>query len=152
MQCNMCGTETRLLKAEIEGCEMNVCSKCARFGKIISRKPIVEQKKVKYAKMERAPKMEIIVANFSTIIKRKRERIGLKQAELAKKLAERESLVHKLETGNFVPGVKLARKIEKILRVKLIEEYKEEIGQDKPQVNKGSSFTLGDFVVKRRNK
>ena len=32
MQCDMCGSEKNLVRAEIEGSEMVVCEECARFG------------------------------------------------------------------------------------------------------------------------
>ncbi len=150
MQCEMCGSNAgRLLKADIEGSVMNVCSSCARFGKLIKAPPVYEKRIERKREPDKKP-VEIIVANFSSLIKNKRERLGLKQEQLAKKLAERESIIQKLETGQFVPGVELARKIEKILRLRLIEEYKADMAEQ-PKAMKGSAMTLGDFVVKRRN-
>ncbi|MCP3931924.1 MAG: helix-turn-helix domain-containing protein, partial [Bacteroidetes bacterium] len=41
--------------------------------------------------------------------------MGLKQEQLAKMLSEKESLIQKMETGNFSPPIGMARKIGKIL-------------------------------------
>ena len=37
MQCDMCGKLAPLAVAEIEGIELNVCSNCSGFGKVIRR-------------------------------------------------------------------------------------------------------------------
>ena len=39
----MCGTETQLFKAEVEGAVMKVCSNCGKFGKILSRVKTAEE-------------------------------------------------------------------------------------------------------------
>jgi len=47
MQCDMCGSEERLFKTNIEGTILNVCKSCAKFGKIISEIKPVENIKPK---------------------------------------------------------------------------------------------------------
>lgn len=64
----------------------------------------------------------VIREGFSSIIKRTREKLGLTQEELGRKLGEKTSLISKLETGKLKPSIPLARKIEHILKVKIIEE------------------------------
>ena len=52
INCDMCGRDTQLFKADIEGTILNVCGNCSRFGKIIEtlrreRTEIFKKKEVK---------------------------------------------------------------------------------------------------------
>lgn len=154
----MCGKDMPLFKTEIEGTAMNVCSSCSRFGKVLQtvtvESPREKKKKEKKktsairAKKEEPEVMEIIVDNFAELTRKKREQLGLKQEEMAKLLAEKESLLHKIETGVFEPSVPLARKLEKLLHIILVEEHTEEHTQ--PQKTKSETLTLGDMVKIRK--
>ena len=93
---------------------------------------------------ESEEKIEILVENFAQIIKLKRESRGLSQRDFANKINEKESVIHKIETGNYEPVLPLARKLEKFLGVKLVEEYIED--SQKFKENKEQGFTLGDFI------
>lgn len=154
MQCDMCGSEERLFKTNIEGTILNVCRECSKFGKIISEiKPVEKVKPKKVEKIEIEPEKEIIpmvVSDFAEKIRTKREKLGLKQEDFAKKIAEKESIVHKLETGEFKPSLELAEKLEKILNIKLIEEYEEEHkAQTKTDIG---ITTIGDLIKIRKRK
>ena len=131
MQCDLCGATKNLVRAKIEGTELIVCQECAKFGTVLG--PIkTKQEKAKKRKKEKQtikPSTEeeilIINPNYPTIIKKAREKLGLKQSEFAKLIREKESVVHKLETGELEPSIKLAKKLEHILKIKLIEQYHE---------------------------
>jgi len=144
----MCGKETRLFKAEIEGSMLNVCEACSRHGKVISTiKEPVKGKKEEKSKAEAPTGPELIlsvVPDYNEIIKSKREQLGLNQEDFAKKLNEKVSIIHKIETGHFKPGLESARKLEKILRIKLIEQI--ELKEEKKEKIKSDSFTIGDFI------
>ena len=145
----MCGKETRLFKTDVEGTILNVCDGCSKFGKIISILKQKEQKKdVKKEVVLEKPKEEefvmAIVPDYGTIIKNKREHLGITQEDFAKKINEKISLVHKIETNQFEPSVGLARKIEKFLSVKLIEQ--EEVRPGTALKTKSDSLTIGDFI------
>ena len=147
MNCDMCGKESKLMVALVEGTEMNVCSQCAKFGKIIRRvkEPVIEKKNA--AVKEEEPEEEaiqVIVNDYAKIIKDKREQRGMKQEDFAKKINEKESLIHNIESRRFKPGIKLAEKIEKFLGIKLIEEYKEEHIVKKTEPGEG--MTIGDMI------
>ena len=43
-------------------------------------------------------------ADFPGLIRDKREKLGLKQEEFAKYLAVKESVIHKIESGSYVPS------------------------------------------------
>lgn len=149
MNCDMCGNEAELFRASIEGAFINACSKCAKFGKIIGK---VSQEHLVQKKAADVPERKdilVITPNFSKLIKQGREKLNLKQEELAKSISEKVSLIHKLETGAVAPRILLAKKLESFLKIKLIEEFHEE----KEQLRKGKTadLTLGDFVkVKKK--
>lgn len=155
----MCGSENRLFKAEIESTVLNVCEYCARFGKVVAKvsdKRLLEklEKKKADAKQEKASLIskdemfECLSEDFHEIIRRKRDQLGLKQEDFAKKINEKVSLVHNIETGNFEPNLELARKIERFLGVKIIEERINDA--DNIQKPSTDSFTLGDFIKVRK--
>jgi len=148
MQCDICGSEEILYKTNIEGTILNVCKSCSRFGEVISAVK-VESKKEKGKKIKEVEKepekeiIEIVVSDFADRIRKKREKLGLKQEDFAKKINEKESIVHKLETGEFKPSLDLARKLERILGIILIEQYEEEGKITKTET---SELTVGDLI------
>ena len=142
--CEICGEETELVKAIVEGSLLEVCENCAKFGNIIVvNQPKKEEKSVKRLTTE---VINIITPEYYKLIKQAREKLGLKQAELALKINEKESLIHKLETGSLQPTLALARKLEKILKINLVELYQE----SKEVLNlKNEQLTIGDLVKLR---
>jgi len=91
---------------------------------------------------------ESIVANYSSLIKEKREALKLTQEDFAKHISEKLSLVHKIETGHIEPSIPLARKIEKFLKIRLVEELEEE--KAKVMDRKSESLTIGDLLKIKR--
>lgn len=149
MNCDMCGKEAEMYKSVIEGTELTVCINCSKYGKLIGKATPAEAFREKIPVLERQPEMaETVASNFGELLKRKREGLGLKQKEFAKKIAEKESTLHKLETGTIKPTLERARKLEKMLGLKLVEELKEEPVEQKKD---SSVMTLGDVVkIKKR--
>jgi len=68
------------------------------------------------------------------------------QKEFAKKISEKESTVHQIESGNSEPTIALAKKLQKFLKIRLIESYEESNQSVKQENTEG--FTLGDFIKK----
>jgi putative transcription factor len=154
MACDICGSEERLFKTNIEGTILNVCRECSKFGKVISEiKPAekIRPKKITMSKPEPGPEViQIVAEDFAEKIRSKREKLGLKQEDFAKMISEKESVIHKLETGEFQPSLELARKLEKILNIKLIEEYEEE--HKAAAKTSAETPTIGDLIKIRRRK
>ncbi|MCK5025907.1 MAG: TIGR00270 family protein [Nanoarchaeota archaeon] len=153
--CEMCGKESELFITDIESTRMNVCSGCAGFGKKIRRiepeikthKQQKQQQKVEAAQKE--PEIiQMIVLDYPQIIKRKREQMGMKQKEFARFISEKESLLHSMEVGKFKPSLKQALKLEKMLKINLIEDV-EETKPEFAKTDSGEGLTLGDFIKKR---
>lgn len=153
----MCGKDTDLFLTEIEGTELKVCDRCGKHGRVIRRvaqpkrvKPKAEGKAV--AKTEEPEIIESIVDDYGMLIKKKREKLGMTQEELAKRIAERESLIQKIENENVEPSIALARKLERFLKIKLVEEIEDKKIAFVKEKGKGDAFTLGDFVRVRKRK
>ena len=149
--CDMCGKEGAGAIALIEGVELTVCQNCARFGKITrtlhAEAPAVKLSAaypVRGTKIPEEDAQEEVVEEFSSRIRQRREQLNLTQKEFAKMLNERESVIHHLENGGQHPSIELARKLERILKVQLVEAVKE-TPQQKSR-NKIDSLTLGDFI------
>ena len=144
MGCDMCGRQEDIYRTVIEDVELSVCEKCAKFGKVLEPRSSPEKSYARGHPKQSAEKTEALAENFSQMIKSKRESLGMTQKEFAMKINEKESIVHKLETGEFEPPIQLARKLEKILRIKIVEEYEET--NEKPEKAKTAGFTIGDFI------
>ena len=82
---------------------------------------------------------------FAKKIKDSRNWMGLTQKEFAQKLSEKESVLNNIESGHMMPTIDLAKKIEKLCNIKLIEEYKEK--EDNVKLNfKDQALTIGDLL------
>ncbi len=139
----MCGSEGQMFKAEIEGSLLTVCKNCSRYGKILKEirpeKPPAKKKEIQKKEI-----LFVIVDDFAEIIKKKRESLSIKQEDFAKMINEKVSLLHNIETGRYKPSLNLARKLEKRLGIKLIEQHEETHKQSSSQKDEG--FTIGDFI------
>ncbi len=150
MACDMCGKITEQLNiAKVESVMMNVCKDCTKYGEFVRRiKPEQKIKKEKSKQIEIAPRNKIIFIineKYGQLIKNSRERLNLKQEDLAQKLNEKESLVQKIESGKKEPSLAMARKLEQFLRIKLVE--KQEIGKaDKGAIKTSGPLTIGDMI------
>jgi putative transcription factor len=154
--CEMCGNKQATQISVVEGSQMSVCEGCAKFGKTMKR--IFAEPKAKAKDAERpkqaaraeAP-VETVVSDFAERVRKSREKTGMTQEDFAKKVAEKPSIIHKLETGSFVPPIPLARKLEKILHITLVEEEdaEKDTGSAKTQ---GGALTIGDVIQLSRGK
>lgn len=152
MPCEMCGSDSDLFNTIVEGSTLKVCKECAKFGKVLKK---VEKHLPKKAfKAEQTPEqpeiIETVVDDFSSIIRKKREEMNLKQDDFAKKINEKSSLVYSLENGKTRPSIALARKLEKLLNIRLIEEIKD-TKIDLGKRDDSGELTIGDLIkVKKR--
>jgi len=148
MQCEMCGSQSNLFLARIEGTQMNVCKGCAQFGKVIRHRALPQARPARPV-IEEAP-LPVIVDDYSQRIRAAREKRNFTQEILAKKLHEKESIIQKMETGNFKPSVVLAKRLERFLGITLIEE---EVGATaKITSTEAEGLTLGDLIKQKLSK
>lgn len=140
--CDLCGRDAELFRVRVEGSLVNACERCGRFGKILGK---LNENKIEIKKKNVVEeKTEIIVEDYDKLIRRERERRGLKQEDLAKKLNEKESMIQKIENKQLMPSLELARKMEKFFGIKLVED----ISDDKFEIKHAESrrVTLGDVI------
>ncbi|MBW3004231.1 multiprotein bridging factor aMBF1 [Candidatus Woesearchaeota archaeon] len=149
MNCEMCGKQAELYTATIEGINLKVCERCAGHGKIIAKaKPKIIPRKIKRAAIQKPVETELVEAvleDFAKRIRDARTKAGMTQKEFAKKINEKESLLHKMETGSFIPSIPTAKKLEKVLKIKLTEQREEE-KVVMPKTGKGGAMTIGDIL------
>lgn len=162
MACDLCGKEGQLYQAKVEGSVMTLCEQCKAYGEVIRRIPGAKEKeaiakqqatrqeeRASYSSL--APKGEVLLLvrpDYGKVIKAARERTGIKQEDMAKRLKIKESQLHKYESGTHMPDLETARTLERELRIKLVQEHVE--SGDAPAAGRASGpLTLGDFIKKR---
>jgi putative transcription factor len=130
-ECEICGVE---LKGKVQyimigSSKLQVCKACARHGTVIVQdqkakttlggEPVQlnKAKRVLYEQMDLALEegMEID-EGYGRRIKEAREKAGLKQAELARRINEKESLLRKIENEEIIPSKEAWEKIERVLK------------------------------------
>ncbi len=145
MDCEMCGKKVpHLEKVRIEGAVLNVCDSCARLGTpaesirtrfstpsahgstepiVIPQKRIVVPPSRPSSKRRRRENVEDldVVPEYAELIKNARERLSMTQDELAAKLLEKKNVISSIERGDLLPEIKVARKLERLLNIKLLE-------------------------------
>ncbi len=147
--CDMCGKKTELMfRTLIEGVEISVCEQCSSFGKVLRQVKLEQQRpavKKQIAETKQEPELiDVIVEDYAELIRKAREKLNLKQEELALKINERESLIQNVERGKIKPSLNLARKFEKFLNIKLIETFED--SKTDVQKIKGEAMTVGDLI------
>lgn len=151
--CDMCGKAEQLVNALIEGVEMKVCRNCASFGKILQApRAFSPQNYFSRQKSQEPQIIEQIVEEYALKIKQAREKRKLNQEEFAKMLNEKESVLHNIEAGKQKPSMELAKKLEKVLGIILIETIKpDELTaekQDSPRPK--GPLTIGDMLLMKK--
>ncbi len=86
-----------------------------------------------------------IVDNYPELVRKGRERMGLSIRDLAQRVRESENVIKRIELGRLKPPLDLARRLEDVLKVKLIVRSIED------DINLATSpradeVTLGDIV------
>lgn len=154
MQCDLCGAEDRLVLAQIEGSKLRACQKCAAYGKVLGTVAVPAAAPKKAPKASAAPPpsaaretLLLVRPDAGQLIKGARERLGLTQEELAKKLNEKASVLHHIECGRTPPSLDLARKFERALHLSLIEPYTD--APPEPRARGAAGLTIGDLLSEK---
>lgn len=121
--CEICGAEIeKTSRARIEGTVLDVCKKCAMLGEVMPEAAIPVAKA--------APRVidfsEIVVPGFGKLIKNAREGQKLEFKALAEKLKIKEPIMHRVEQERLVPDLELAKRIERVLNIRLVERIEDE--------------------------
>ncbi|MCD6094959.1 MAG: TIGR00270 family protein [Thermoprotei archaeon] len=157
MECELCGAKIqgRPIKIRLDGVILNVCNACAkRYSKYVIRDSAIQRSMPRPRRVVRIrtqPKLREleyeIVEDFNVRIRKAREELGLTRELLAQELGEKESVIRRIEEGRLVPTIDMARKLERILKIKLLEPA-ESVSYEKYVKKRGGPIlTLGDIVV-----
>ncbi|MEA2089949.1 MAG: multiprotein bridging factor aMBF1 [Thermoproteota archaeon] len=166
MQCEVCGREINGTPyvAIIEGAKMTVCHECAKLGSTSWKiKPQIKKTvkpsrtflPLKVSKEKRSSSsVELtyeFVDNLGVKVRKAREKLGLSQEDLGRKIREKVSLLKKIETGKVLPNYELATKLEHTLKIKLVAPASEPETPLTP-LFPSRGITLGDIVHLKKEK
>jgi len=152
----------------VEGAEMQVCSKCEKFGTEVqqvrrtdlvrpaaprpgsARMPAAPASASAYRKRDMFDYIEgDIVDDYHERIKKARLEKGLSQKDLAMQMKEKEHLIQKIENHDLIPEENVRKKLEKVLGIRLIDAPETDVEKKVP----GSlAPTLGDLTIIRKAK
>ena len=166
--CEICGRECGSTREiSLEGAQLQACNRCAGLGEPVRRpKPgmgrpstVTKSRPVSIPRptsvqrpgsQHRRPNRELVpVEDFRKLIRKAREQQGMSQKDVAGRLHERTSIIAKLESGKLTPTISLARKLEHLFKLTLLEEAE---SVDLSPAPSRSGTTLGDVVQIRRKK
>ena len=90
-----------------------------------------------------------LVSGFGRKIKNAREKLGLRRDELARRLGISGSTLKKIETGKLKPDLALARRLEKILHIRILRKIDVDLLEIISKVPKEESkpLTIGDVMI-----
>ncbi|MGC9434695.1 MAG: multiprotein bridging factor aMBF1 [Methanomicrobiales archaeon] len=161
MQCEMCGQEIRgsYRTIHIEGAELRVCQRCARYGTEVGPK---QQTSAAARPGGRSPaptpprrrKRDVFDLMEGEIAEDCGERVhaarkaqGMTARELADSIKEKELLIRKIEKGKLIPEDDVRKKLEKVLCISLLEEGP---GAESSGGGESMTTTFGDLIKIRR--
>ena len=120
MECELCGRDSQLIKAEIEGTLLSVCPACSRLGRIAEIKIEMNEKQNIPVSIGEST----INPDFARLVKNSRVGLGLSIEQLGKRINETAAVLERVERG-MRPTDELAKKLEKALKIKMLN-YQEE--------------------------
>jgi putative transcription factor len=140
--CELCGKSTdKLYKVYIEGTILNVCKDCLKYGKLVDENEnIIKENKLEIKEIVG----EVIDENYNKILIKYREEHKLRQEDMAKLLGIKESLYKSIENKKIIPDINLAKKIEKILGIKITK--KEVLTEKINNKDNKNYITVGDIL------
>lgn len=104
---------------QIEGATFRVCSSCAKLGSPVRNKKAVKMAVKKSSGYLEEPLLELR-KDYNKVMRQEREKLGLSQEQLGRKINEKPSVIKLLESGKLKPNDLLAKKVEYALKIKLL--------------------------------
>jgi putative transcription factor len=92
--------------------------------------------------------MDELAQDYDDRIRQARESRGMSQADLARQLNEKASLIRKLERGDTLPSDDVQRELERFLDIDLSESGSVEDTEWEADASTGE-YTLGDVVERK---
>lgn len=159
--CELCGALIRgpAHRVTVEGVSMMVCGRC--YSRLASRRagtppkpqgmPTPPRRVSRPASRPRSRRDALydryeVVEDYAERIRRARLRLGWSQAALAQRVGEGENVIKRIEAGRLVPPIDLARRLEKALKIRLLEPVVEDVLPSTTRGAEDYTLTLGDIV------
>ncbi len=168
VSCDICG-KLASMQAVVEGATMDVCLSCSRFGKSVSRPASGgnsgnsdnrgnfgnfgnggQSGHQQFQRQQVAETEVRLVSGFGKLIASGREEAGFSRVDLAKKLNMRELDLLHFEEEKFKPTEGEAKRLESVLKIKLVGESKtanDVLLRPKMSMSGSKTLTLADVVV-----
>lgn len=165
MDCELCGKPIGGVKyrVSIEGVQLVVCRDC--YKRVVSgnvrRVELELAKTVKFKPKPRSFKKKAsrhafedleLVEDYNVKIRRARESLGWSWRVLAQKVGENENVIRRIEAGRLMPTIEIAKKLEKVLKIKLLQPTIDEVSYSSKSLRREVDLTLGDVAFVRRKK
>ncbi|MEM0065545.1 MAG: multiprotein bridging factor aMBF1 [Sulfolobales archaeon] len=147
----------------VENVKLSVCQSCySRLARGDVAREIEEATKAQTRRprvsSDKKPEERVldeyeVVPDYADRVRQAREKLGLTQKALADMVKESENTIKRIESGRLVPTIALARKLESVLSIKLLEPVVDSAQAQLPNPAKMKELTLGDVVsLKKREK
>lgn len=171
--CEMCGRPMKKREARVvyvEGSKLVLCFSC--YSKVSKRavstelKEIVQKPALTHPskpslstqatsktpqKSSKAVDEYEVVPDYHERIRRAREKLGWSQKVLANAVKEGENVIKRIEAGRLVPSIDLARRLENVLKIQLLEPVVDtSVSTLKPSGKSSAGLTIGDVMVLRK--
>ncbi len=160
--CELCGrlipTKSLAKTVVLEGATLTICLNCYQRLVRQGRVREVRQETSKSARStrrssyrsRRVPKRILyeeyeVVPDYAKRIREARMRMGWSTKVLAEKVREKENVIKRIEAGRLVPSIELARRLERVLRIKLLEPVVEETSYTAESTSE-DYYTIGDLI------
>ena len=123
MDCEVCGTQNASNEILMDERRLIVCPDCSSLGEKVKENKPIQANKFKQSAGSSLSGFDdySLVEGFGQIVRTARQQRQLSIKELAGKIFEKESFLHKIEIEKHIPDEKLTKKLEKFLRIKIIE-------------------------------
>jgi len=157
--CEMCGRELEAREAKravVEGSLLILCPQCyqklskqgvAKEYMVTPTKQVRSRVSTSTPSRRQARRLEEyeVVEDYAVRIKTARERLGWSQEVLALKVGESVNTIKRIEASRLKPSIDLAKKLERVLGIKLLEPIVEEVGETRSS-KEANTLTIGDLI------
>jgi len=173
LDCEVCGDVIfgKGVNVLIDGAKLVVCGRCAS-GATVVKTPVrpapaaVERKTSKTSRiLPQAPRRRSaagartptvpdggeLVEDYGQQIRKARQALQLSQEQFSQRIAEKVSVLQKIEAERLVPDDSLVRKLEHALKIHLIQKTME-VSSTEEKFRRPLELTLGDVAVMQKKR
>jgi len=170
LDCEVCGEPIfgRGIKVLIDGAELIVCGRCASRATVAKApkpasftpptkstpspsRPRPQPQTRRLPPAPTVPEGVELVDNYGQVVRKARQAMQLSQEDLCRKIAEKVSVLHKIESGRFVPDDSLVKKLEYALKIQLLQPSSKAPPAEE-KFSRPTELTLGDVAVMQKKR